>query len=170
MNYFSVFLNWYILERISVFHDRAFTKADLQDIVAHEQWRGDQMELSITALPFPQCTASPFLPDTPFFTHSCILTSRVTHTPPVCSPVHDEEPQQTAGLCGSTRRRGGYQDPPLLQGDWLAAAGAEEDQAPLQTTHCEPFVQSEHSWLVHYYGMIPAVLPVHWPELDKAIG
>ena len=62
----------------------------------------------------------------------------VTNSVHVLVPtVHDQEPPQAPGLCGSTEWRGRHQAAPVLQGDRLGAPGAEEDQATLQTSNCK---------------------------------
>lgn len=56
-----------------------------------------------------------------------------------CLPptVHDQEPSQAPGLCGGTEWGRCHQAAPVLQGDRLGAAGAEENQAPLQAENCK---------------------------------
>lgn len=51
--------------------------------------------------------------------------------------VHDQEPSQAPGLCGSTEWGRCHQTAPILQGDRLGTAGAEENQAPLQAENCK---------------------------------
>ena len=69
---------------------------------------------------------------------ACACRAFVTDSVSLLIPaVHDQEPSQAPGLCGGTERRGCHQAAPVLQGDRLAAPGAEEDQAALQTSNCK---------------------------------